>query len=884
MKRLFALFVVLTLVLGTTAGALAAFEDVEDTDYEDAVTVLNTLEILQGYPDGTFKPDSTITRAEFAAVAIRAMGLDDLAKLQAGPTPFPDVPATHWASGYINLAADQGLINGYPDGTFQPSAQVTYVESLAILARTLGFKDELVKGTWPTNYMIKAFELGLTGDVSFTYNEPATRGNVALFTDNALTAPLLVQTQVGDEEVWIVDDTKSLLTDKLGFTTGTGFVQEVPQMFGDDLEDDEVVVGGSTFAVAEGINLFDWLGKEIKYWLDGSKIVLAELLTDEDNVIVDTVDAFDDTTDPDTITLVDLEETLDLDDDAVLVRNLQLGVPEEGDEVVVVVDDDDVVLSVVAIAFDASMLLTGIDLDEEELEGYDVDAADLAYDLADYNEVLIVKDGQMATIDDLAELDVVHVIEIADSTIYLEAYTNAVEGEVEEITAGSTSVKITIDGEDYTLVLEGATSSTDANDSFAQVVDETNLSDFAGEDVTVYLDRDGNVRHISADVDVVVTEDIVGLVTLTPEVANQDWDGDSDSEDTWNAWGPPGDAYYTFKILTPEGDTLTYSVYEDDAEDVFGYDPAQPPHDPPDPGIHVTPFYTGDLVTATVDEDGELTEVVLESAEITDKMSDSDGSDIDEDYNRVQIDGDWYKVTSNTIIFERDLDDECEAISWAMFQTVDGTDDGGAADTLDVELWHTGVVADIIIITDDEDAAEDIAYGAAAEDEGIVYKRYVTADGTAFRILFADGTTANYLAPSTNITSHVYDNYGGGGPSLTDIDKFDLVSFEVNADGDAMTSLDETARYEFTLDGTTYDYVYINRNGIDVDNLILEVRGREDPDGAESTEILLSADTVIYDCTGTYPAVVDFSDLRTGYQIQVFGDQYNVTYVKIVDK
>ena len=109
-RKMLVTLLVVTFVMGVfSMGAGAAF--FSDTD-ADAPTRLAALDVLNGYPDGTFKPDNAITRAEFAAVAVRSMGLENAAQFAAGPAGFSDVRLTT-GPGYINVAVDQEIINGY---------------------------------------------------------------------------------------------------------------------------------------------------------------------------------------------------------------------------------------------------------------------------------------------------------------------------------------------------------------------------------------------------------------------------------------------------------------------------------------------------------------------------------------------------------------------------------------------------------------------------------------------------------------------------------------------------------------------------------------------------------------------------------------------------
>ena len=87
--------------------------------------------IITGYADGSFRPDASVTRAEFAAIASR------FEKLTEGTKSFSDVPSSHWAAKYINFAATRGWVNGYADGTFRPNNSITRAEVAAVTCRLL---------------------------------------------------------------------------------------------------------------------------------------------------------------------------------------------------------------------------------------------------------------------------------------------------------------------------------------------------------------------------------------------------------------------------------------------------------------------------------------------------------------------------------------------------------------------------------------------------------------------------------------------------------------------------------------------------------------------------------------------------------------------------
>ncbi|MNJ56002.1 Cellulosome-anchoring protein precursor [compost metagenome] len=92
---------------------------------------------MYGYPDGTFKPNQNMSRAEFMAVIARMLGLEAV----YGESAFTDVPADAWYSKYVNAVYKEGIAKGYADGTLKPEQEITREEAFAILYRIV--KDQL---------------------------------------------------------------------------------------------------------------------------------------------------------------------------------------------------------------------------------------------------------------------------------------------------------------------------------------------------------------------------------------------------------------------------------------------------------------------------------------------------------------------------------------------------------------------------------------------------------------------------------------------------------------------------------------------------------------------------------------------------------------------
>ena len=128
------------------------YSDVSVSDwYNNAISTLSNAGILSGYPDGTFRPDAPISRAEFAAIAV---GFSKT--IYNGETGFSDVDENHWAYRFISLAEHLGWISGYPDGTFRPDQTITRAEAMSLVNRVLERVAEAENmlpdmQTWPDN-------------------------------------------------------------------------------------------------------------------------------------------------------------------------------------------------------------------------------------------------------------------------------------------------------------------------------------------------------------------------------------------------------------------------------------------------------------------------------------------------------------------------------------------------------------------------------------------------------------------------------------------------------------------------------------------------------------------------------------------------------------
>ena len=173
-----------------TMFAGAAFTDEADIKAKDAVNMLTALSVIEGNPDGSFKPDATVTRAEMAKMifVVRNNTIDDSA-YENNSSKMTDI-STHWAKGYIKFCESQGIIAGYGDNTFRPDATVTGVEAAKMLLVLTGYdadKAGLTGSNWATNTLKYAGAAGILDDVNAGLESGLPRQYAAQMIYNAIS-------------------------------------------------------------------------------------------------------------------------------------------------------------------------------------------------------------------------------------------------------------------------------------------------------------------------------------------------------------------------------------------------------------------------------------------------------------------------------------------------------------------------------------------------------------------------------------------------------------------------------------------------------------------------------------------------------------------------
>lgn len=181
------MIMLVTIVFGAAVSA-DTFSDIADSKYRDPIVTLSKLKVIDGYEDGTFRPEGTITRAEFTKMLVCVMGYED--RPYFGNPQFEDIEM--WAKNYITTAYGLGIVDGMDDYTFAPDDPVTYVQAQKMMVCALGYMENAVSaGGWPDGYIQLAGSLRLKNDISGVANDdPAPRGAIAQLMYNSLNVEM----------------------------------------------------------------------------------------------------------------------------------------------------------------------------------------------------------------------------------------------------------------------------------------------------------------------------------------------------------------------------------------------------------------------------------------------------------------------------------------------------------------------------------------------------------------------------------------------------------------------------------------------------------------------------------------------------------------------
>jgi hypothetical protein len=457
---------------------------------------------MAGYPNGDFKPEGNITRAEFAKIAVMAMGYGEAAKASEGvkSSKFKDVPAGKWYTGYVNVAENRGLISGYADGTFKPNGNLTNQEAITILVRMVGLGPVVDKaGVWPTNYIGRASNEGILDDVKVVGNVKATRGDVAIMLTNSLTVDMWGA--AGYEDDGSVDYGKlspkeTLLADRLDVTEVdvrvTKYDTDDNELTIQAIEDeDDDINGNYEIAKDADVDLYNAFLNEVTVWVDeDDEIIFGDIYSD---FFLDAVEINDKC---DEVTLVGADKKYDIDEDAEIFIDTK---SNDVDDIKKIKKDEDREFGYAKVVLNDKNDVIFMDIyDWTEFHVVKSTEKDVVKSIEDEElnteDYTIFKDGKIINASDVEEGDIFFFTNAEDG--FAEVYNNTVEGKIEKVY--SDAIKVDSTEYDFEDVIFGNQDTQYLDDDELANFDKDVADDMKTEDeVTLYLERDGDMIYIA---------------------------------------------------------------------------------------------------------------------------------------------------------------------------------------------------------------------------------------------------------------------------------------------------------------------------------------------------------------------------------------------------
>jgi len=185
--KVLALIIIVFILMPCCHASVFSDVDSEHKNYE-AILSMSEKKIVNGYDDGSFKPDNSVTRAELCVIIARAAGYKKNTGNYSEDLPFSDVDSSYWAEDYIKFAYNKGIVNGMGDGTFLPAGGVTYEQAVKMLICFTGLEEDArkIEGIkWYSGYLETAYDRGLLENINLVVTKSANRSDIVQILHNA---------------------------------------------------------------------------------------------------------------------------------------------------------------------------------------------------------------------------------------------------------------------------------------------------------------------------------------------------------------------------------------------------------------------------------------------------------------------------------------------------------------------------------------------------------------------------------------------------------------------------------------------------------------------------------------------------------------------------
>ncbi len=476
LKRLLSISIAAALVFGLfsityiTASAQTSVS-------EEILFDISSLGIIKGDENGNYNLDKAVTRAEFSAMLVRALTMDTWG-LSAEQGKFYDVTLSDWFYDDVSSLALAGIINGYDDGSFRPDNFVAMEEAVKMMVVALGYDVKASQvGGYPLGYMLTGAQLGLFKNLSLGEGN-ITRADLVVMIYNSLDVSLMRATYGGLETNYEIDSASTLrwlhnYSNNAGvFSKSEGIVSATAETYlirpYDNLGDDQVVIDGVIYNVGN-TNAYDYFGMKVEFYFSaddewGPYTLRSIIPTAKNETVEFTEREFVRAEETGVIYYADHNDkisSLKLDSQYVYIRNLRpvysyrLGdIKVEQGEVKLIDNTGDGLYDVLIIEEFESLLV-------EKINGNTLYFADGATyrgqgllrineDDNDVKYILLNSDGSAAGIDDIAENSLISIVSDANNMInkiYISGET--ISAQAQEYS--STDKNVLLNGHSYKL-------------------------------------------------------------------------------------------------------------------------------------------------------------------------------------------------------------------------------------------------------------------------------------------------------------------------------------------------------------------------------------------------------------------------------------------------
>ncbi len=671
LKRALSLALASVMLMGTmVVGTGAAFTDAADIVNKDAVNVLSVLEVFSGRDDGSFDPTAVVTRAEMAVILCRVMyGASVDPATAFGAETFTDISG-HWAEGYISMAAIEGWISGYGNGTFGPDDTVTTAQAAIMMQRALGYyssKDDTVD---PSAYILNAIKMGkkidMFDDVHAGSTEGLTRDEVACMVYNMMFKTISVAYSSSEDYYYPLyyGSDKSIDSYLAGDTDDMAAYTIAVTVFDLEVKDDTDLMG------RPGIS---YVGDDFEVFVAADDAGIFTYGADLDDIEDDAEESMDDGTvyfhgekasDSQIGALFGASDIDDVDDDDDLLRGYTVEVYNVDDETIYVAYTSTVV-EIEDITYDEDENLTTINTD------YDTYTVEGDYtDIFDDDDMVLV----VANVDD--EIDTIYMAPTVQGDVgglstgsyyYLDGtkyYVSKVSGSdsvnyESELAYGNTVI-FYLDAQGYLLRTEDVSTATTSADYLYITYAETSMGDVYAK--VIFSDGSEGVIEIG-EID---EEEAVHVGTSLTRDGSVYYNSNSDHVSIYSfyAYDEDGDTYNLFSISYNgdhieslegsvqnaynnllDGDTAVYNFGEDtifiDVEDSKTY-----------VGYEVVPDFDdcSDLIAITMEDEEETTLLFIFDGEVSGDTAEAYVFMMDSSYWSTTIDDDDYYVYTEAYV------------------------------------------------------------------------------------------------------------------------------------------------------------------------------------------------------------------------------------------